>query len=252
MDKQLHCRQWGDKTKPTLVLLHGFMGSSLEWMPFAESLGKRCHCLAFDLPGHGKSDKVQVETIPAFDEVMDLILTQVPAERFNLFGYSLGGRIAMHIAKRYPHRILSLTLESANRGILTELGKTVRLKDDASWQQLMEQQGMRAFLNKWYRQPVFAEMSEERRQTMIVQRLGNDPKALAAMFLGTSMGHQQDMADLAVPTVLMTGDRDSKYTEMAKQWPSTQLDHRLIEHAGHNIHASQPAEFIATLLGQLS
>lgn len=251
MDKPLFCRTWGDKSKPTLVLLHGFLGSSLDWMPFTEALGKRCHCFAFDLPGHGNSAKLQVETSPAFDEVIDQLLEQIPAGPFHLFGYSLGGRIAMHLAHRSPERILSFTLESANRGILSDEGKRVRLRDDQQWQQLMTQQGMKAFLNQWYRQPVFAQMSEEKRQIMIAQRINNDPAALSSMFLATSMGHQQDQAQLAVPTLLMTGDLDVKYTEMAQRWPSDKLNHVVIEHAGHNIHASQPGEFIATLLSQL-
>ena len=44
----------GDPSLPGILFLHGFLGSGRDWLPVAEMLGNRFHCLLPELPGHGE------------------------------------------------------------------------------------------------------------------------------------------------------------------------------------------------------
>ncbi|GAA4886353.1 2-succinyl-6-hydroxy-2,4-cyclohexadiene-1-carboxylate synthase [Ferrimonas pelagia] len=254
----LALRRWGDPTLPPLVLLHGFLGSSADWQPVADALGQRFHCIAVDLPGHGDSAQVQLTTPPAFEHCVDLLLASLRAlPRFHLLGYSLGGRLALHLAQHLqssqPQRLLSLTLESAHPGLTDPAQRQQRLEADACWHQSMLDQPMQTFLDAWYRQGVFADLSDARRAQMIAARSGNDPRALSALYLGTSLGHQSDLRGLAnaMPIRLLTGEHDTKFSEMGQHWAArTALSHRVIRAGGHNLHAGAPEAFVAAFCAQ--
>jgi len=51
-----NCVVQGSSRNFPLLFLHGFMGSSFEWMEIIINLKKSCYCLALDLPGHGKTE----------------------------------------------------------------------------------------------------------------------------------------------------------------------------------------------------
>src|SRR3990167_2420505 len=82
-----------------LVFLHGFLGSSRDWEPVCSYLPP-CQCIGIDLPGHGDSPFVETFNFP------------IPTPQFHLIGYSMGGRLAMQYALRYPERIASLLIVS--------------------------------------------------------------------------------------------------------------------------------------------
>ncbi|WP_351125640.1 alpha/beta fold hydrolase, partial [Shewanella sp. T24-MNA-CIBAN-0130] len=53
--------------------------------------------------------------------------------QFHVLGYSLGGRIALHIADDYADSLLSLTLESAHPGLQDAQQQAARAKSDSIW-----------------------------------------------------------------------------------------------------------------------
>lgn len=236
-----------------MVLLHGFLGDHRDW---PEALGQQFDCLALDLPGHGLSRSVPLCQVPAFDEVIQLILNTLAyhrIERFHLLGYSLGGRIALHLAhhlsQHEPDRLLSFTLESAHPGLQDPTERTARLASDASWHRRMAEEAPEQWLDSWYRQGVFADLNPAARDALVAARRDNDPAALAALYLGTSLGHQADLRDLTLrcPVQLITGALDPKFTELARHWCRPGWQHHIIDHAGHNVHRARPDAFLATL-----
>ena len=54
-----------------------------------------------DLPGHGSADAIRAN----LDETADLIANVLPDEPVALGGYSLGGRVALHVAHRHRTRV---------------------------------------------------------------------------------------------------------------------------------------------------
>ncbi len=244
--------RFGTPGKPILVLLHGFLGSHQDWHGLLPQLAPWVDGYCLDLPGHGLSRTVALQTTPAFDEVVALLLATLPAEQpFHLLGYSLGGRIALQVAAHCPTRLLSLTLESAHHGLNSPQARQQRLLDDGQWQQRLLTLGMDDFLAHWYQQPVFADLSESARQAMCQARMDNSPAVLAAMLMGTSLGHQQPQLPLPLPTVLLTGEQDRKFPQLAQAWRDPHLTHRVIDGAGHNSHASHPQAVVTALLSQI-
>ena len=46
----------GETDKPTVLLLHGFMGCAADWNHVTASLALTCRCISVDLPGHGAAE----------------------------------------------------------------------------------------------------------------------------------------------------------------------------------------------------
>ncbi len=90
----------------TLVLLHGFSGTRRAWDGVLGQLpAERYRALALDLPGHGSAaDHPWPIT---FEACVRAVLDAAP-ERFVLVGYSLGGRVALHVALTAPERVTRL------------------------------------------------------------------------------------------------------------------------------------------------
>src|SRR5919198_622226 len=91
----------------TVVLLHGFAGTGRAWDAVIARLdAERYNALAPDLRGHGAARDARPIS---FDAVAADVLAAAPA-RFVLCGYSMGGRIALHVARRAPARVERLVL----------------------------------------------------------------------------------------------------------------------------------------------
>lgn len=89
-----------------LLLLHGAIGSSAQMQPLKQMLGNDFNIFLLDFSGHGgKPYSTQDFSIASFaTDVIDL-LNEQNISQANIFGYSMGGYVAMYLAKYYPERI---------------------------------------------------------------------------------------------------------------------------------------------------
>jgi len=255
--------RYGDPSLPTLVLLHGFLGTKADWLPLMPALSQHFHCICLDLPGHGDNQAEEPnEAKLDFDFCVENIRARLnrlnpSPDQFHLYGYSLGGRIALHLAKAYPQRLLSLNLESCHPGLADPQEKTARTKNDAQWAERLLHLTSKDFLSLWYQQPVFADMTVAKRKALIEHRsaaLDLHPKQLLKeVFLATSLARQASMWDvpsqLACECHFFVGSQDTKFHALAQEW---QLHAPILVHsihgAGHNIHQAAPEALIATIV----
>ena len=109
---RLHAIEAGGGDDPPLVLLHGFDGRAEIFEPLAAVLaaeGRRC--LAFDLPGHGRS-----RDYPGFGPpkvAARAVLGELQRrgiDAAHVVGHSMGGAVACLMALFEPARVRSLTL----------------------------------------------------------------------------------------------------------------------------------------------
>lgn len=256
----LHRSTFGDSEPPTFCFLHGFMGASSDWTPIAEELEDRFHCLAVDLPGHGRSlgQPEEAYSIEGATEAVVEVLDAEDVDSCVLVGYSMGGRVALSLALRFPGRVERLVLESASPGLRTEAERADRRTVDADRAARIEAD-LEAFLADWYRQPLFASLARHNLVDEMVQTRGkNDPDELARALRGMSPGRQTSFWDrldgIECPTLVLTGALDDKYTTITET-TAARIDparHVVIPDAGHNVHAEWPSAFLNALRRFLS
>jgi 2-succinyl-6-hydroxy-2,4-cyclohexadiene-1-carboxylate synthase len=248
---KLHLEELGPAgaTGRALVLLHGFTGSAASWRPFA--WGRRA--VAVDLVGHGRSPKPDDPTFyRAESQVGQLlaVLDRLDLGQVDLVGYSMGGRLAMQLAVALPQRVRNLVLESASPGIVDPAERAARVASDEKLAQLAESSPIETFVDRWERAPLFA--SQERlpagtRARLRAQRLGNDPRGLAASLRGFGAGVPEPLWERppAHRTLLIVGALDEKYCALGRAMAEWMADARLeiVPNAGHTIHLEQPAAF---------
>jgi pimeloyl-ACP methyl ester carboxylesterase len=101
----------GDTSRPPVVLLHGTGGSHLSWPPEIRRLsGYRVFTL--DLPGHGKSGGVGLQSAADYARSVIQFMDATLLWRAVFIGHSLGGAVALTIAREHPERVAGLGLIS--------------------------------------------------------------------------------------------------------------------------------------------
>jgi 2-succinyl-6-hydroxy-2,4-cyclohexadiene-1-carboxylate synthase len=196
-----------------LVLLHGFGGTRRTWDGVVMHLDReRYRPLALDLPGHGEHAGV-VHQI-SFSGCVEHVLANAP-ERFVLCGYSLGGRVAQHVALAAPERVTRLVLVSTSPGIEDTQERAQRRTDDRRLADELERIPFEDFIERWRTQPLFADDPPEVGALARKDQRRNDPHALAAVMRGLGTGEMEPMwsglGELAMPVTIVVGERDSKF-----------------------------------------
>lgn len=242
----------GSRNKPALVLLHGFMGTGLDWGQLTETLSQDYYCVAIDLPGHGMSQDTLVSRRSGFAQThkrIEITLQRLDIHSYALLGYSLGGRIAFYHATRKPKGLKALLVESAHPGLKEAEKRLERLKHDHQWAKRLRQEPFEQVLADWYQQPVFSNLSQTQRQEQIRRKTQLDPRPLANMLEATSLAEQPPLSDklakLSLPIALFNGRRDNKFCKISEQLSQRlkQPQRLMFDNAGHNIHFEQPELF---------
>ncbi len=98
----LYVEESGTPGAPAIVFIHGGGQSGREWRGHMSKLGG-FHCLAPDLPGHGRSNHLpSASPSEIADLVAELIETRVPTRRASVVGVSWGGAIIHALLDRHP------------------------------------------------------------------------------------------------------------------------------------------------------
>ena len=166
------------------------MGSGRDWMETVEALPES-RCILVDLPGHGRSADCPAGLYPMPRVALALlaVLDELGVGRCVPVGYSMGARLALYLALTHSDRCGALVLESGSPGLDTEEERGNRRKWDESKASGLETQGLDAFLEDWYRQPLFHSIrrNEARFGALVERRRRNEVTGLARSlrFMGT-------------------------------------------------------------------
>jgi 2-succinyl-6-hydroxy-2,4-cyclohexadiene-1-carboxylate synthase len=245
-----------------LLLLHGFTGSSSTWDYFRSMLDSDFRVIAVDLPGHGQSSipgDPKRYSLDRLSSDLAKVLDDLQIDRAAVFGYSMGGRAALRFALNEPTRLSFLILESTTPGI-DEASRPQRAAADGLLADMIERDGVAAFVAKWERLPLWntqARMPDAGRRALHSQRLANDARGLANSLRGagsaTDPAVTERLNEIQTPTLILTGELDTKYIEIGRILESgiPNAEMQIIPDAGHAIHLEQPDAVIDAIRGFL-
>jgi len=227
----------------TIVLLHGFAGTHRAWEPVIAGLEpERYRPLALDLRGHGSARDRRPATIE--DCVAD-VLDAAP-ERFLICGYSLGARVALHVALAAPSRVSRLVLVSGTAGIEDPEERAARRRADETLAAQMETMTSASFAARWAAVPLFANEPPAVAAAAREDRLRNDPAALATALRGLGAGVMAPVWDrlgeLAMPASVVVGELDREYVEIGSRLAAALPAARLVvvPGVGHGVAREAP------------
>lgn len=227
----------------SVVLLHGFGGTRRAWDGVIAALDReRYRPLALDLPGHGAAAGAG-RPITFAGCVAD-VLARSP-ERFTLCGYSLGGRVALHVALAAPERVARLVLVSASAGISDDAERAERRRADRALADELERAPFEEFIERWRAQPLFAAEPPAVGALAREDQRRNRPDALAAVLRGIGTGEMEPLWDrlgeLAMPVAVLVGERDAKFLALGRRMVERLADAELIVLAGgHGLPLENP------------
>ncbi len=240
-----------DEPPQNLVLLHGFSGTRHAWDGVIAALDRERYRppLALDLPGHGEA--ADAERPITFAGCVAQVLARSPP-RFVLCGYSMGGRVALHVALAAPERISRLVLVSSSPGIEDAAERAARRDADGELARELEDGPFERFIERWRTQPLFADEPSEVGALARADQRRNRPEALAAALRGIGTGEMEPLwsrlGELEMPVSVLVGARDRRYLAIGRRMitllPAGEL---LSLPGGHGLPLACPRELAVAL-----
>ena len=111
-EREFFIREAGSESAPPLVLMHGWgFDGEMTYYKMIPALAEHFRVVVPDHRNHGKSDRIR-GPVDVADLALETIgvLDALGCERFDVFGYSLGGMAAQVLAYRHPERVRRLVL----------------------------------------------------------------------------------------------------------------------------------------------
>jgi len=251
---QFHYATYGDKEKPPLLFLHGFMGNTDEWEAIVPFLSGNFYCIVIYLPGHGltvvqDADDYRMEKCAAN---LMAFLDALNISTCHLVSYSMGGRLAFYLAIFYHERFEKVIIESASPGLQTEHERRARVKHDRKMARQLEALPLNQFLQTWYSQPIFSSIDKASKpyQKMIQTRMNNDSGmlSLSLQLMGTGVQPPlwEKLDQISADVLCIVGEKDAKYIQIAKAAAARccRAQVQIIADAGHNVHFENRTEYV--------
>ncbi len=209
----LACRESGPADGPPLVLLHALGERASDWDVVLPDLAPQHRVHALDLRGHGDSGRPGRYSLEAMRDDVLALLDAHGLDRVDLVGHSMGGVVAYLLAQERPERVGRLVLED----IPAPRPRPASPVADAP------------------EEPVDFDWAVVRPIKARIDR--PDPRWL------------DRMSAITAPTLLVAGGPTSHVPQAgAAELAGLIADCRLVTiDAGHLVHRTRPAEFVATV-----
>ncbi|MCA0756680.1 alpha/beta hydrolase [Paenibacillus sp. N4] len=242
----------GDGIGQTVVLLHGYCGSSAYWEKIAEGLEQSVRIIAPDLRGHGQSSAPEddVYTMDLFAEDIAQLLIQLQLHNVILLGHSLGGYVTLAFAERYAKKLSGFGLIHSTPLADSDTAKENRDKAVAA----LEGNGVQAFVDGLVPK-LFAPASLETMPQDVehAKQIGYGTSLQGAVGTAKGMKERPNRAkaidDTDLPVLLVAGEHDkvipSESTFAASNASTVKV---LLDGAGHMGMVEAPEKLAAAIL----
>jgi 2-succinyl-6-hydroxy-2,4-cyclohexadiene-1-carboxylate synthase len=241
-----------------ILFLHGFMGDRNEFNSAIALLFQDSSYLKIDLPGHGKTQVFGDEeyyNMPNTAQGIINLLDELEIDNCYLVGYSMGGRLGLYLTLHYPERFDKVVLESASPGLVSQLERDERIKQDMGIARKLDRINTKAefvaFLTNWYSQEIFGNIKNHPGfYELVTMRSQNNPQELgkSLRFLGTGCQPSlwEKLRENQTPILLLVGEYDTKFIRINQQMVNIChfCQFKVIFNAAHNTHLENTYNFV--------
>ena len=239
----------GDRGKGfPLVLVHGFLGSSIMWEPQIDFFKDYFRVITIDLPGFGKSKKAKSHnSIKSISNLILDCLKEKKINKFHLLGHSMGGMIVQEMAKQKGEKISKLICYSTGpRGKMP--GRFESIEES---RENLKKNGLE-FMAKniaktWFVQgdkaKYFDICIESGKQTSM-EAIDNSLCAFK------NWNGVDTLKNIKNETLIIWGDQDKSYNlEQIKTLEKNIVNSKLIifKNCAHNVHLEESSKFNNTI-----
>jgi 3-oxoadipate enol-lactonase len=95
---------------PAAVCVHGSGADGIVWSYQLSRLSSRYRIIVPDLPGHGRSEGLPLDSAPAYAAWLEKFCCALNLDTFFLLGHSFGGAVVQEYARSNPHRVRGMVL----------------------------------------------------------------------------------------------------------------------------------------------
>lgn len=241
-------------SEPAIPLVLGpALGTSAEsvWGPAAENLGQRFDLLAWDLPGHGRSEPATAPfTLADLADAVAAAADEAGIDRFAYAGVSIGGAVGLELALRHPDRLIALTVICT----LGQFGSPEGWRDRA---RRVRQSGM-APLAEGAAERMFApsfSTQQPERADAVLRALADADADSYALCCEALAGYdvRDQLGTITVPTLVVAAEFDRVSSLDEAEALARTVQHgraALLENAAHFAPPEQP-ERIAALIAEM-
>lgn len=238
-DGHLSVFERGPRTRPTLLLLHGAAGSTRsETAPLMRRLESSFHLVGVDLSGHGTSSFPADRnfSLELFAEDVRTVLAALDLSSVHVFGFSLGGGVALHLAQQSPALVNRLAVFQTNVDWTRAQASRMRQRLDLD---ALED-----------RAPDLADHLHARHDS--TPRLLEQLRTFVQALPDASEEITQGLSELSAPTLVGAVDRDPLFGPEAPQALHQELPNArltILPGQHHNL-AKAPLPLLSSLLQQ--
>ncbi|HEX8648914.1 MAG TPA: alpha/beta fold hydrolase [Thermoleophilaceae bacterium] len=230
---------------PLVVFVPGYMQRGEAWAPVARRVAERYPTLCLDFRTHTLEGRLAE-------------LADVAPPGSAAVGYSMGGRLVLHLAAREPERLGAIVTVGASAGIGDPAARAARRAADEALAARIESQPIERTVEEWERLPVFAGQPERLVEEQRPGRRSHDPHELATLLRSAGQGSLRPVWDripsIEAPLLAIAGERDSAYVEAAERLAALAPRGRAatVAGAGHAAHLERPEAVAGLILDALS
>lgn len=181
-----------------ILLLHGAIGAKDQLIPLSEKLNKKFEVHTLNFSGHGGEPMPSTFSIEIFAADVLRYLDKNKINRIDIFGYSMGGYVALYLAKHHPERI----------------GKIFTLATKFAWTPEIAQKEIRMLNADKIAEkiPAFAKILEQRHQPNDWKELLKKTAEMMIQLGEKSALSLDDMESIQHEVTISIGDQDAMVT----------------------------------------
>ena len=249
---KLYCEERG--AGAPVVFVHELAGSCRSFDPQVEAFHPRYRCVAFNARGYPPSDvpashESYSQDIAAGD--IAAVLNGLGIERAHVVGVSMGAASSLQFALKERQRVLSVTLAGIGSGSDDPALFRGTTREAV---ELIESRGMAAYAGQTWGSPNRIRLKDKNPEEF--RRSVEEISAMSPLGRGNTLrgvqmrrptlyAHEQRLALLRVPVLVVVGDEDEGCRKPSEFLERTLPDARLhvIPRTGHAVNLEEPAEF---------